>query len=203
MFNFQYQPRQVKAGRNGALPMLGSCNCPDCGYRGAFYVKDLTSSSKKNISLVKWRPQDIFIEAGAYDRKTCVYHVRPNVEMKKNVTDGRPLTLLTFPMEMLAAFALDNTTFRFNEGELFHLRDDTLSGVMTYGWGIPRALSHFQLVWQLACLYKINEAIAVDYSIPKRLLTPAPRSGASDGVTADPAGTIDLLNRSGAVGTQS
>jgi hypothetical protein len=192
-FNFRYKPMTVQVGKGGALPTMGDCSCPDCGYRGVMYIKDLMSSSKQEISIVKWRPQDILIESGAFDGKTCIYHLRPNSEMKTNVREGRTLTLLTYPMELLYTCTRDNITFQFNADEVFHLRDTTLSGVLTYGWGIPRALSHFQLVWQLACLYKINEAIAIDYSVPKRLITPAPRSGASDGVTADPAGTIDLL----------
>lgn len=192
-FNFQYQPNTIEVGVDEKLPMMGVCSCPDCGYRGSMYIKDLASGSKSDISLVSWRPQDILIESGAFDRKTCIYHYRPNAETRRNAEEGRTLTLLTFPMELLYVCSKSNLTFQFNENELFHLRDHTLSGVLTYGWGIPRSLSHFQLVWQLACLYKINEAIAVDYSIPKRVITPAPRAGASDGVTADPAGTIDLL----------
>ena len=191
-FNFQYKLSSVELGADETLPMMGTCGCPDCGYRGKVYIRDMLSSSKQDISIVSWRPQDIYIESGAFDGKKCIYHFRANAEIKRNVTEGRTLTLLTYPMELLAAIN-QNGTFQFNDGELFHLRDTTLSGVLTYGWGIPRILSHFQLVWQLACLYKINEAIAIDYSEPKRVLTPAPRAGASDGVTADPAGTIDLL----------
>jgi hypothetical protein len=192
-FGFKYDANSVTVGEEGQLPMMGKCSCPDCGYRGAVYIKDLMSGSKQDISIISWRPQDILIESGAFNKKTCIYHFRPNAEVKKNVTDGRTLTLLTYPMELLYACSKQNLTFQFNDNEIFHLRDSTLSGVMTYGWGIPRSLSHFQLIWQLACLYKINEAIAVDYSIPKRLITPAPRAGASDGVTGDPGGTMDLL----------
>jgi len=191
-FQFKYAIKSLKQGRDGALPMLGDLTCNKCNNNGAFYVKDIPSENKQDITLVSWRPQDIYIEAGSFDKKKCIYHLRPNAEMKKNVEEGRTLTLLTYPMELIYAISQQGT-FRFNDGELFHLRDSTLSGVLCYGWGIPRMLSHFQLIWQLACLYKINEAIAVDYSVPKRLITPAPRAGASDGVTADPAGTVDLL----------
>jgi len=192
LFDFQYKINSVQIGEEGRPPMMGTCNCPDCGYRGSFFVKDVSSDTKSDISIVSWRPQDIYIEAGSFDKKKCIYHFRADVETKRNVEDGRTLTLLTYPIELIYAVR-KNATFQFNDGELFHLRDSALSGVLTYGWGIPRMLSHFQLVWQLVCLYKINEAIAVDYSVPKRLITPAPRAGASDGVTADPSGTMDLL----------
>jgi hypothetical protein len=193
-FNFKYDIRKIDVANDGRLPMMGVCTCgnPDCNYRGSFYVSDILLDTKSDISIVSWRPQDIYIEAGSFDRKKCIYHYRPNAEVKSSIEKGQTLTLLTYPMALLHAVA-KQASFQFSDGELFHLRDSTLSGVLTYGWGIPRSLSHFQLIWQLACLYKINEAIAVDYSVPKRLITPAPRAGASDGVTADPAGTIDLL----------
>ena len=191
-FNFRFKLTSVETSTDGRLPMMGVCTCSNCGYRGSHYVTDVQSETKSDISIVSWRPQDIYIEAGSFDKKKCIYHFRANPEVKRNVEEGRALTLLTYPIELIEAVR-KNVTFKFNDEVLFHLRDNTLSGVMTHGWGIPRALSHFQLVWQLACLYKINEAIAVDYSIPKRLITPAPRSGGGDSTTFDPGGTVDLL----------
>ncbi len=183
---------RLKSQTTADCRVWGNFTCPTCNYTGSFYVKDILLDNKKDVRIVSWRPQDILIESGSLDKNSCIYHYRPNSDDIANARTGAKLTLTTFPMELLYAIK-KNATFKFNDGVLHHARERTISGVKSYGWGIPRPLSHFQLVWALACLYKINEALSIDYAIPKRVITPAPRSGAADGLTADPAGTIDMM----------
>ena len=53
------------------------------------------------------------------------------------------------------------------------------------GWGISRLISNFRQVWYVQVLHRYNEAIALDYVIPFRLITPAARPG-GQGQAQDP-----------------
>ena len=189
-FNPRFAIGSLEVHSKTSLARMGKFSCPSCSYRGDWFVNDRETDIKDGIFIKAWRPQDILIETGAFNGK-CRYHLRLNAADKKFIEDGHPLTITTWPMEIMLSVKR-NKMFQFNDRSIYHLKEGHLSGLQTYGWGIPRALAHFKLVWYVAALYKINEALAVDYSIPKRVITPAPRTGASDAYTADPAGTIDL-----------
>jgi hypothetical protein len=52
------------------------------------------------------------------------------------------------------------------------MREDALAGVRNRGWGISRVLANFRQAWYVQVLHRYNEAIALDYVIPFRLITP-------------------------------
>jgi hypothetical protein len=55
------------------------------------------------------------------------------------------------------------------------------------GWGLPRSLVNYRQIWYVQVLRRYNEAIALDYIIPFRLITPEARSGGQSGLgTQDP-----------------
>jgi hypothetical protein len=60
------------------------------------------------------------------------------------------------------------------------MKENTLAGVRNRGWGISRVLSNFRQAWYVQVLHRYNEAIALDYVIPFRLITPAPGPGSAD-----------------------
>jgi DNA-directed RNA polymerase subunit M/transcription elongation factor TFIIS len=191
MFNARYSLKTLEQAQSNRLATLGMFTCPRCAYRGAWFVQDRETDLKDGIKVLAWRPQDILIETGAFDRVSNRYHLRINAVDKRYIEEGHPLTVTTWPIEIMYAVKL-NKTFCFNKDAIFHLREKTLSGLQTFGWGIPRALAHFKLVWYVAALYKLNEALTIDYTIPKRVITPDVR-GAADGPTADPSNMSDFM----------
>jgi hypothetical protein len=58
-------------------------------------------------------------------------------------------------------------------------------------------LVNFRQAWYVQILHRYNEAIALDYVIPFRVITPQPRGG--DAQSADPVHTINLSNFSARV----
>jgi hypothetical protein len=191
MFNAHYSLKTLEQAQSNRLATLGTFTCPHCSYRGSWFVQDREMDLKDGIKILSWRPQDILIETGAFDRVSNRYHLRINAIDKKYIEDGHPLTVTTWPIEIMYAVK-KNKTFCFNKDAIFHLREKTLSGLQTFGWGIPRALAHFKLVWYVAALYKLNEALTIDYTIPKRVITPDVR-GAADGPAVDPSNMSDFM----------
>jgi hypothetical protein len=69
------------------------------------------------------------------------------------------------------------------------MKEQTLAGIYNRGWGIPRIISNFRQIWYVQVLRRFNEAIALDYVIPFRVITPAPAQNRSGG-----GNSIDPLN---------
>ena len=86
--------------------------------------------------------------------------------------------------------------FRFHKDAIFHMKEPTVAGIQNRGWGLPRVLTNFRQIWYVQVLHRYNEAIALDYVIPFRLITPAPRGsgggGGGIGMTQDPLATFNM-----------
>jgi hypothetical protein len=98
-------------------------------------------------------------------------------DYRRQIRQGSLFHLERVDQEVLKAVQL-NQVFRFNPDAIFHMKEPTLSGMINRGWGIPRLLSNFRQIWYVQVLHRFNEAIALDYVIPFRIITPQPRQGA-------------------------
>ena len=76
------------------------------------------------------------------------------------------------PISILEAISKDSD-FLYDDGEIFHLKKPTISGVSNTGWGIPGVLSNFSNMHQLAVLKRVDEAVGLDYMLPFRIISPA------------------------------
>jgi hypothetical protein len=190
IFNSHFKLSSLILGADDSAPLMGDFRCPACGHEGKFFVVDQTFNNRNKIYLRFWRPQDILIESGSFNGEDNIYHLMLSGQDRRAIESGSSLALSTWPLELINCAKPNSRTFRFNDGVICHLKEVVPSGVQTYGWGIPRALRHFQMLWQLCTLHKINEAIASEYSIPKRVITPAPVKGGS--VLSDPNGNTDM-----------
>ena len=85
----------------------------------------------------------------------------------------------------------------FDKGVLHQLKEDGLSGMRNRGWGISRVLTNFRQAWYVQILMRYNEAIALDYVVPFRVITPAPKGG--DPASGDPVHSINLSSFSSRV----
>jgi hypothetical protein len=192
LYNAKFNISTLEIPKNGKLPAMGNFTCPDCKYTGRFGVIDRHLKNRHDVQLRFWRPQDILIESGSFDNNHNIYHLVLNQQDKRSIESGSPVALTTFPLELLSCAKPNCKTFRFAKNAIYHMKDTTPSGIQTCGWGIPRPLRHFQLLWQLCALHKINEAISSDYSIPKRVVTPAPVKGSTTNIISDISGHTDM-----------
>jgi hypothetical protein len=163
--------------------------CPICkvgsGYTGAWIVHDEQEDLEKKLRIKVWSPHEIEILHDLYTDDVS-YLWRIPEDYKMQVRRGHLFHLERAPKEVIRAVHL-NQMYRFNPDAIFHMKEPTLSGIMVRGWGLPRILSNFRQIWYVQVLRRFNEAIALDYVIPFRVITPAPAQGQSrGGVALDP-----------------
>jgi hypothetical protein len=139
---------------------------------------DRPSRDKSRIRLRKIDPRQIVLQHSFMSGKQqMIYRFEPEwVTMIKN---SIMYQVNETPMSMLKAIALEQD-FLFNEGQVFHFKAPTISGVSNYGWGLPETIANFRHIHQLQVLRKIDESVGLDYMLPFRMFHPVASSQASD-----------------------
>jgi hypothetical protein len=163
-------------------------SCPVCkvgsGYTGRWNVADKDDDEEKKIKIKIWSPHEIEIVHDLWtgDRQ---YIWRIPEDYKMQIHKGHLFHLERAPMEVINAVHR-NQVYKFNPDALFHMHEPTLSGLQVRGWGLPRILFNFRQIWYVQVLRRFNEAIALDYVIPFRIITPAPAQGRAGTSAIDP-----------------
>jgi len=151
------------------------CKNDKCKYKGKFERVDRRSVDVDPIRIVHWSPQEIRILYHPVTGKICYFWEIPG-NFKYMIKTGNTFYLENTAWEIIEAVKKDNHLFRFHDDVIYHMKDETLAGVRTFGWGIPLIMANFKIAWYIQVLRRYNEAIALDYIIPFRVITPAPGS---------------------------
>lgn len=145
-------------------------NCRRCGSSGEHEVADRRTMEADRVQLVRWNPH--YMRLVYHPVAHCsVYYYQIPEDLKMNIRKGVPFFLQYTPMEFLEAVNTDSL-FEFDNDVIFHMKEDTLAGLQNRGWGVPRAFSVFKQGMHIQVLKRYNEAIALDYIVPWRILTP-------------------------------
>jgi hypothetical protein len=152
-------------------------HCIKCGKQTDHDHKDLRSMDETRIHLVRWNPHEIELTNNFISGETN-YTWRINEQFKKMIRKGDEFWVRHTPWEIIEA-AIDGDTFKFNKDAIYHMKEPTIAGVENRGWGIPRLLGAFKDVYYVQMLKRYNEALALDYIVPFRVITPA-KAGVAD-----------------------
>jgi len=160
--------------------------CPKTGWRGAWQVIDKPREESDHLIMKRWSPHEIELLHDPYTDEVA-YLWRIPEHYKRLVKEGNLYHLERASRQVLEAIRTDRL-FRFNKDSIFHMKEPTLAGIRNMGWGLPRSLINYRQIWYCQVLRRYNEAIALDYVIPFRLITPEARSGGAVGgiATQDP-----------------
>jgi len=153
--------------------------CPKTKWRGAWKVVDKAEDEEHNIRLKRWSPHEIELLHDPYTDEIS-YLWRIPEDYKIQIKKGHLYHLERASEQVLLAIR-KNQVFRFNEESIFHMKEPTLAGIKNRGWGLPRSLVNFRQIYYVQVLRRFNEAIALDYVIPFRLITPGTRGGGQAG----------------------
>lgn len=155
--------------------------CPGCEYQGVHEVKDSHDKSNANgLEVIRWNPRDIEIDhvdlSGAKE-----FYLNVSGDMAGKIKDGDHLTLCSTPWEFIEAVEQE-TRFKFNPEKFRHYDIPAVASLKykVKGWGMPLFMSCFSQVVQLQMLDRLDEAIATDFIVPLRYLTPATTKGGID-----------------------
>jgi len=157
-----------------------SATCPSCAakgkpYSGPFRVEDRLKDIQQTIHLKKWNVHEIAVRYDEYSGDTRYIWQIP-AAYAQSIRRGDMHKIARVPLGVLRAIR-NNEDFLFEPDAIYHMKDSTLSGMDTQGWGLSRTLVNFREVFHTRLLQRCNEVIASDYIIPFRLLTPAPSEG--------------------------
>lgn len=161
--------------------------CKNCNTRvdvGVDNVQDRKINRKDRISVIRWDAKLMDIDYNPITGHSEYFYTIPK-EIKERCSKGSKHLIDTMPMEFLKAIR-DDKIFKFAEGEVFHMRMDAPAGIEAQ-WGFPPLASTIKLFFYAAVLRKANEAIALDYIVPLRIISPKQSSA-----NADPMTTISL-----------
>lgn len=160
-------------------------DCPSCdAARVEGVVVDQPITRPDRVSIIRWDPKLMDIDYNPITGHSEYFYTIPK-ELKERVSKGNKHLINTLPMEFLKALR-DDKIFKFAEGQIFHMKMDAPAGIEAQ-WGFPPLASTIKLFFYAAVLRKANEAIALDYVVPFRIISPKVASG-----NADPMVTISL-----------
>ena len=163
--------------------------CPHCGYQGRWNHVDRRSGEKGELKIVRWNPHEIDILNDPYTKDNAFIWQIPD-DYRNLVRRGHLFHLERASWELVQAIK-DNKALMFDKDVVYHMREEPLAGIYDRGWGISRVLVNFTQAWYVQVLHRYNEAIALDYVIPFRVITPQARKGQA-GATDDPVLSINL-----------
>ena len=151
--------------------------CGKCGHRGTFKRQDRRSADISKYKLIRWPPKRIKIVANEVTLES-EYYLRIPESLKRSVSKGSKFHINTTPWELLEAIR-DDALFKFNNERLYHMKEETLAGLHVLGWGVPHILSSFKHAYYIQVLKRYNEAMAIDYIVPLRVITPVQGNSAN------------------------
>lgn len=160
--------------------------CPKTGWRGPWHVVDKPREESDHLILKRWNPHEMELLHDPYTDEVAFLWRIPEY-YKRMVKEGNLYHLERASKQVLEAIKYDKL-FRFHNDAVYHMKEQTLAGIRNMGWGLPRSLINYRQIWYVQVLRRYNEAIALDYVIPFRLITPEARSGGAVGgiATQDP-----------------
>lgn len=160
------------------------CTCPKCKHTGPFERDDRRNKTDlEKVKIIHWNPKNISIRVHPISGE-IEYYYRLEQKFIDKVVEGDRFYLDTTPWALvrlcLKAGKGKASYFRFNPGAIFHLKSGSLAGLDIRGWGIPPLLTQFKLAYYIQTLRRYDEALAWDFIMPFRILSPA-NSGNGDG----------------------
>lgn len=145
-------------------------SCPRCRYNGVWAMSDEPGDASRDTILKIWNPHDIDTVHSYFSGRNTYYWRIPEQE-KYELRRGNLTAIKDCPKSVLDAVR-ENQRYRFDDNTIFHMAEPTLAGIRTGGVAVPRTLWHARQIWYLQMMHCFNEAIAMEYIIPWRVITP-------------------------------
>ena len=161
-------------------------HCSRCAKSVVALVEDKKIKMPAGINIIRWDPKHIEIEHNQLTNESVYYHsILP--ELQDRIRKGDRHILNTTPLSFIYTVA-QKKMFKFLPGHLYHMKADAPAGIDPR-WGLPPITATIKQFYYVAVLRKANEAIALEHTIPFRVLHPEQPTNSSD-----PTITISIAN---------
>lgn len=168
-------------------------NCPRCKCTTAWKRRDRRSGETPQLIVKRWNPHELEVIHDKYSGK-CRYVWKIPEDYRRQVQNGDPLVLENAHWSIIEAVK-DNRWILFDDGYIFHMRGHQLAGQENRGWGIPATLTNFGIAYYTQVLHKYNEALALDYVMPFRVITPSIKGGPMEQEPVYKLGVSNFVSR--------
>ncbi len=161
-----------------------SYTCTACKKKvkaGTNNIKDKKILVGSKVNFIKWSPKDMDVDHNIITGESAYYYTIPQA-LKQQIHQGHKSLIDTIPLGFLKAVK-DNKKFKFAPDAIFHMKTQGPSG-LPQQWGLPPLLSVMSKFHYTEILRRANEAIALDYLNPLRVLHPAQATGNADPIVA-------------------
>lgn len=169
--NYKFDPH--------TMSFSGKCYC--CGDNVIFNRFDYPSPDQSRISIRRWNPKRIELRVHPISGKTEYYYRLDEDKLVSHITSGNPIDRFYIdeaPWDFIEACCtrVGQTTplFKFKDESILHIKVPALAGIEMYGWGMPPLLPYLKLAYYIQLMRRYDEAIAMDYIIPFRVISPSP-----------------------------
>jgi len=149
-----------------------TANCPKCKTSGKWRHIDRRTNEDQGFRIKRWNPHEMELLWDPLTDETSYIWKIPE-DYRKMIREGHLFHLERANWEIIQAVKHNNYML-FDKDVVYHMKEDALAGLRNRGWGISRVLANFRQAWYVQVLHRYNEAIALDYVIPFRLITPVP-----------------------------
>jgi hypothetical protein len=163
---------------DGKVRWLRTRPCKQCGDRGEFEMRDRKDADISRICINRYSPFEIKLAMNPFSQRKDIYWKIPH-QKRRDMQSKAPIFIEDTPIAVLEAVAIGGD-LKFDEEAIFHLDETIISGMDTRGWGVPRTISNFRTAWLQQTTNRADQAIAMDYTLGLRLISPQGVAGAED-----------------------
>ena len=156
--------------------------CPSCKKRavvGEENIEDRKLLLSKGINFIRWDAKDLDIDHNPLTGESTYYYKIPSAIVSR-VNSGHKMLIDTMPIGFLKAIK-EHKPFKFARDAIFRMKVGAPAGINPQ-WGLPPILAALERFHFTQILRKANEAIALDYLVPFRILHASQASGVADPV---------------------
>jgi hypothetical protein len=147
-------------------------NCPGCKRSGEATVNDHKEKNPELVNFIRIDPEQVSINYDIFSGKSEYYWDISQTSMKSviNAAVTNKLSINSMPIDIMEVIKKDQN-FLFTPKKFHHFKNPSLAGVSSQ-WGFPPYLPIMKLDHYNAVLRRANEAIALDFITPFRVLSP-------------------------------
>jgi hypothetical protein len=159
-------------------------DCQRCGATDVtFKREDRRSPERERVKLIRWSPKDMRLRVHPISNR-MEYYLQLDAKFVRDICSGKHFYLKDTPWSMIQACTAAHNgqnqyMYKFQDGAIYHLRNATLSGLPIKGWAIPPIMPNFKLAYYVQLLRRYDEAIALDFIVPFRVLFPKSKGSTS------------------------
>jgi len=169
------------------------CECPGCK-KGKVEFKrvDRRLRDTGKINIIRWNPKRIKIKVHPISGE-IKYYYKLEEKFVEKVREGDPFYINTSQWGFIDTCTGEHSKhnsaeclFEFSDGQIYHMRDTVFAGLQDKirGWAIPPLLPYFKLAYYIQLMRRYDEAIALDFIMPFRILYPQGQApGGQDALT--------------------